>query len=258
MIRQVHEGAVYYTFQDLARHGVRHGVFTRLGGGSQPPFAELNVGHTVGDDGSTVDANHQLVYEALGLEENQVVTAHQVHGNRVVQVGERDGGRVIPAADGLISQRSGLTLMMRFADCMPVLLYDRRTGAVGLAHAGWRGTMADVAGETVRAMERDLGSDPADLIAALGPAIGICCYQVGQEVIQRTHETFPTSLVLLQKQGDGSYHFDLTEANTWQLRRAGVSRIEAAASCTACRVTEFYSHRAEAGQTGRFAVLIGR
>lgn len=258
MIRRDHDGVVYYAFEELARRGVRHGVFTRLGGRSQPPNATLNVGHTVGDDDAAVDANHQLVYQALGLEEKKVVTAHQVHGNRVARVNEGDGGRVVPATDGLISQAPGMTLMMRFADCMPVLLHDERTGAIGLAHAGWRGTMADVAGETVRAMAESFGTIPGDLSACLGPAIGGCCYQVGQEVTERAHATFPASLVLLQRQDDGSYHFDLAGANIWQLRQAGVSRIETAELCTACHVNEFYSHRAEKGRTGRFAVLIGR
>jgi len=257
VLRQNDREVVYYQFESLAARGVPHGVFTRLGGRSAAPYASLNVGHTVGDDHDAVEANHALVYAALGVEPRRVVTAHQVHGHHVAVVSGLEGGSVVPVTDGLATAEPGLLLMMRFADCLPVLLYDERRRAVGLAHAGWRGTMADVAGHTVRAMQAAFGSDPADLVAALGPGIGPCCYQVGEEVIRAAAAAFPASAGVLRRQADGSTHFDLIGANRWQLRRAGVARCEAAPLCTACDVGEFYSHRAEAGRTGRFAVLLG-
>jgi YfiH family protein len=256
VIRRRPNGIVYYQFDALTESGVKHGIFTRLGGLSAPPYASLNVGHTVGDENERVDANQRLIFATLGLKEADVVTAHQVHGNRVAPVGAGDGGRVIPATDGLITRSPGQALLMRFADCLPLLLYDRRTGAVGLAHAGWRGTMRNVAGETVRAMKDKLGCNPADLVAGLGPAIGVCCYQVGQDVVDAARETFSGSNVFLQMHADGSFHFDLAGANAWQLRQAGVCHVEFSSLCTACRTDEFFSHRAEQGRTGRFAVLL--
>jgi len=257
VLRQTYRDMVHYQFETLAVRGVPHGVFTRLGGRSAAPYASLNVGHTVGDDNDAVEANHALIYGALGVEPRRVVTAHQVHGHHVAVVSGAEGGSVVPATDGLVTDEPGLTLMMRYADCLPVLLYDERRRAVGLAHAGWRGTMEDVAGHTVRAMQAAFGSDPADLAAALGPGIGPCCYQVGEEVIQAASAAFPASAGLVRRQEDNSFHFDLIGANRWQLRRAGVERCEAAPFCTSCDVREFYSHRAEAGRTGRFAVLLG-
>ena len=257
MQRWTHEGIVYYRFESLARLGVAHGVFTRIGGHSRPPYHSLNVGRAVGDDMEAVEANHRAIYRALRLEGSQVTAAEQVHGNRVARVRAGDGGSVIQAADALISDLPRRFLMLRFADCVPVLLYDRRRSAVGLAHAGWRGTMANIAGLTVRAMVRAFGTDPADLIAGLGPAIGPCCYQVGREVIAAVQETFPTTLGLLQEQRDGTARLDLIRANAWQLAQAGVAHCEIAPFCTSCRVDEFYSHRAEGGRTGRFAVLLG-
>ncbi len=257
MLRRTYGDAVYYQFEALAARGVPHGVFTRLGGYSGAPYASLNVGHTVGDDDEAVEANHRLIYGALAVEPQRVVTAHQVHGHHVAAVSGQDGGRVVPATDGLVSAEPGTMLMMRFADCLPVLLYDVRRRLAGLAHAGWRGTMEDVAGHTVRAMQAAFGCDPADLVAGLGPGIGPCCYQVGEEVIQAAAAAFPASAGLVRQQDDGTYHFDLAGANLWQLRRAGVAQCEVAPFCTACDVAEFYSHRAEAGRTGRFAALLG-
>ena len=247
---------VFYQFEALAQHGVNHGVFTRLGGVSPAPYASLNVGHTVGDDHQRVDANQLAIYGALGIRAEQVVTAHQVHGHRVSQARPGQGGQVIPATDGLISHVAGQALLMRFADCMSVFLYDPDSGAIGLAHAGWRGTMENVAGEAVRAMERAFGVEPRRLLAGLGPAIGACCYQVGEEVVAAACATFDEPHVFLQEQADGSYHFDLAHANAWQLSQAGVGHIEVAPLCTACHVDEFFSHRAERGQTGRFAALL--
>ena len=236
---------------------VRHGVFTRLGGESQPPFASLNVGHTVGDDNRIADANQDRIYAALGVAPEQVVTAHQVHGQRVHRATLADGGQVIPSTDALISDAPGLTLLLRFADCLPILLVDPVHRAVGLAHAGWRGAMQNVAGQTVAAMCEAFGSSPGDLLAGLGPTIQRCCYQVGEEVIAAARAAFPPEAAVLVKQPDQSCHFDQMAASAWQLAQAGVTKIEAAPFCTSCQVAEFYSHRRERGRTGRFAVLLG-
>lgn len=257
MRRRAFGSLAYYEFENLSCLGVKHGVFTRLGGYSCPPYASLNVSYAVGDDSKAVSANHRVLYQALRINEGQVVTAEQVHGNRVAQVYEADRGCVVRGADGLISNLPGVALMLRFADCVPILLYDPNRNAVGLAHAGWRGTMRDIAGQIVQAMAVAFGSDPAGLVVALGPAIGPCCYQVGIEVIAAATEIFPASLELVQRREDGSYYFDLLRANVWQLRQAGVENLETASICTSCHVDEFYSHRKEQGMTGRFGVLIG-
>lgn len=257
MLRRAQKDVIYYQFESLAHLGVRHGVFTRLGGISRPPYESLNVGHTVGDDEQAVEANHRLIFEALGLDEGQVTTARQVHGCRVAHVRPQDGGKTIEATDALISDLPGRALLLRFADCVPLLLYDARHGTVGLAHAGWRGTVRNIAGATVEAMMQAFGTDPAEIVAGLGPAIGPCCYQVGAEVIEAVCETFPGVEGLLQKQPNATWHFDLIRANAVQLAQKGVARCEIAPFCTSCRVDEFFSHRAERGRTGRFAVLLG-
>jgi YfiH family protein len=186
-----------------------------------------------------------------------VVTARQVHGNRVAVVGTRDGGSVMPQTDALVTGEEGVTLMLRFADCLPILLYDARKRVVGLGHAGWRGTAAAVASRMVLTMIDAFGSDPSDVLAGLGPAIGPCCYEVGDEVVRAIKPALPRWQDAVRPFGNGLFSFDLWEANRQQLRDRGVRHIETGGLCTACHADEFFSHRAEKGKTGRFATLIG-
>ncbi len=259
MLRCEINGLVYYRFASLASHdGVFHGVFTRLGGVSPSPYDSLNVGHFVGDDREAVETNHDLICQALGISRGDITAAQQVHGNQVALVGPEDRGRVIRATDALITDAPGVALMLRFADCLPVLLYDPVHQALGLVHAGWRGAIAGIAMKTVAAMAEAYGSRPADIIAGLGPGIGPCCYQVGTEVIEPVKANFNHWQELLHPQGDGSLHLDLREANRRQLAELGVEEIEVIQLCTACRVDEFFSYRAEGGHTGCFAVVLGK
>jgi YfiH family protein len=259
MLRQQINDLVYYRFANLASYDeVIHGVFTRLGGVSPSPYDSLNVGHFVGDDREAVETNHDLICQALGLSRGDITAAQQVHGSQVTLIGPEDRGQVIPAADALIADAPGVALMLRFADCLPVLLYDPIHQAIGLVHAGWRGTVGGIATKTALAMVEAYGSRPADIMAGLGPCIGPCCYQVGTEVIEPVKANFNHWQELLQPQGNGSLHFDLWEANRRQLAELGVEEMEVMQLCTACRTDEFFSHRAEGGHTGCFAVVLGK
>lgn len=252
------DGLAFYRFDGLGAPPVLHAISTRLGGHSQAPFAALNIGHTVGDDPEAVERNHALLYAALGLSAEWVVTARQVHGNRVVVATEAHAGQTMPETDALVTDAAGLYLMLRFADCVPVMLYDPQRRAVGLAHAGLQGTLARVTARTVEAMVTQLACRAGDLRAAIGPSIGPCCYQVGPEVTEAFREAFPDAPHLLSRgSADGRAYLDLWAANALQLARAGVRQIEVSRLCTACRTDLFFSHRAEQGRTGRFAALIG-
>jgi polyphenol oxidase len=232
-----------------------HAVFTRLGGCSPVPFASLNVGRLVDDDESNVLENHRRIYAYLDLQPGQVVTTRQVHGNRVAAVDTPDGGRIVPNTDGLVTAAPGVALLLRFADCQPILLYDPERHAVGLVHAGWRGVAQGAARRAVEAMHQTFGTRPKHLVAGLGPAIGPCCYVVGDEVAAAMGYALPDWKEAMQLEGEGQWRFDLPAANAQQLAAAGVRRIEMAGMCTACNVDEFYSHRAEQGKTGRFAAV---
>ncbi len=259
MRRIQYQSLVYYQFERLTTHSrVVHALFTRLGGHSRPPWTGLNTGHSVGDDPQAVDANHRLICQALGFaSEEEFVSPYQVHGRHVALVDGTHKGKVIEATDALITQTPGVPLLLRFADCTPIMLYDPHRGAVGLAHAGWRGTVQKTAQAAAQAMIDLLGCRAQDIIAGIGPAIGPCCYEVGQDVVQAVAQAFPAHPDLLHPCDDGKHWlFDMWTANRRQLEEIGIEQIEVAAMCTACHTDEWFSHRAERGQTGRFAAVI--
>lgn len=246
----------YYQFAGLARHhGLRHAIFTRHGGVSRPPWDTLNVGRAVGDSPAAVEENHRRICASLEVRREDIATAYQVGGAHVGVVNGDHQGTVTPATDALVTATPGVALMLRFADCLPILLYDPIQRALGLVHAGWRGTIARVAQQAARAMVAAFNCRPEDLVAGIGPGIGPCCYQVGDEVAAAVRAAFPAGDSLLIRQPDGSHHLDLWAANAWQLREMGVGTVEVAGLCTACRTDEFFSHRGEGGRTGRFAAV---
>jgi len=256
--RESSNGLVYYSFAILAPYEekVFHGVFTRLGGVSPPPYDSLNVGEFVGDEERRVEENLSRICSALGISSKDVATAFQVHGSNLAVIGLDDRGRAFPETDALITDAPGIALMLRFADCVPIVLYDPFRSCVGLVHAGWKGTVEGLARKTVTAMMEAYGSRPKDILAGLGPSIGPCCYRIGKDVVELVRGAFSNWSSYLFRKG-ASFHFDLWEANKRQLEEEGVKRIEISGICTSCRSEEFFSHRAEGGRTGRFAVVVG-
>ena len=255
MQRINHDGLVFYRFEELAQaNDLVHALFTRQGGVSRAPFNTLNLGHTVGDELEAVRLNHERALAAVGLRRADVVTAHLVHGARVAVVGREDRGRVCAETDALITAEPGVALLLRFADCVPVLLFDPRRRVIGLAHAGWRGLPAGVVPATVATMTRAFGCRPADIWAGVGPSIGPCCYQVGPEVIAQVATVMNGRRPF--RQVGQRVHLDLWAAVRGQLEDAGVGRVAVAAQCTACHTDEWFSHRAEHGRTGRFGVVM--
>lgn len=258
MQRSQSDQLLFYQFDALAAQPrLVHGVFTRKGGVSPAPYESLNVGSTVGDDLSHVQENRARMAQAMNVRDDDTRTTWQVHGADVLTVRQGDAQEWPPQkADGIITA-DPVPLVMRFADCVPLVMYDPVRHVIGMAHAGWRGTIAGAGPATVRAMVEQFGSNPADLIAGIGPSIGPCCYEVGSEVVVEVKCAFADAPDLIHpaSNGDGP-HLDLWAANERALREAGVEHIEVAEMCTACRVDEFYSHRRERGKTGRFGVVL--
>lgn len=247
-------GLRYFQFDSLE---VRHAVFTRHGGTSPKPWDSLNVGGTVGDAIERVRRNRLLSFEALGCQPDSIFDVWQVHSaDAVCADAPRRMDEPYQKADIILTDRPEVTLFMRFADCVPILVHDPVTGVVGVAHAGWMGTVRDVAGATVSAMRERYGSHPADVVACIGPSIGPDHYEVGEDVIARVEQTFGTDASLMLPRHGARVHFDLWKANQYLLERAGIRRIELAGICTACRTDDWFSHRAEKGKTGRFGALI--
>lgn len=258
MIASHYNDLTLFRFESLPENGrLSHAVFSRRGGISEGAYASLNLSLSVPDERDRVYANRQQVYGLFGRDTDTVVHAHLVHGHAVARVTQADNGAWVEHVDALITNEPGCVLTMNYADCAPVLVYDPVHQASGLAHAGWRGTMANVAGAVVAAMTAEFGSDPADLVATVGPCIGPCCYEVGEDVVAAATAAFAQPHSLFQPAPSGDrVHFDLPEANRRQLAAAGVGQIELSGLCTACRTDLFFSHRAEKGRTGRFGVVI--
>jgi YfiH family protein len=247
-------GLAWYEFESLP---VAHGVLTRHGGVSATPWASLNLGGNVGDDPASVLENHQRMYAALGLRRERACSVWQVHSADIVYApGPADGRRWLAAADGLITDQPDTPLAMRFADCTPILAVDMRRGAIGIAHAGWRGTVQGISGALVRAMQDAFGSRPADVRAGIGPAIGPARYQVGEEVVNAVQAHFGMVDGLIRRDETGRACLDLWAANRLELERAGVVDIQVAGLCTAEHRDDFFSHRGEDGRTGRFGAVI--
>jgi YfiH family protein len=255
----------YFTFESLDGEGVKHATLTRRGGVSTEPWVSLNVGATVGDDAASVQENRRRTFQALGRPLHTLFDVWQVHGVEVACAdAPRPPEQAHQRADAILTDRPGVTLFMRFADCTPVFLYDPVRKVIGLAHAGWQGTVQGTAVRAVEVMRSVYGSRPEDLLAGIGPSIGPHHYEVGPDVIVAVRGAFGSDAgeLLHARNGngapcaDGRMLFDLWSANRLLLERAGVRRVEVSGICTACDLKDWYSHRAEKGRTGRFGALI--
>ncbi len=260
-------GVLYYTLPYFELMGTRVAFTTRIGGKSHGVYQELNTGRNTKDPPEVVDYNRQRVAHALGLDGLQWVAGRQVHGDRVAVVTRSDavGGTArqpatVGAADGLTTREKGICLVGYFADCVPIFILDPEPGreVVGLAHGGWRGTVLHVARKTVAAMQRAFGTSPSGCLAAIGPSIGPCCYEVDERVVREVEGSFPNPGRLLRRCGPGKWKFNLWEANRQSLLEAGLApeKVISAGLCTMCRTDLFYSHRAERGKTGRMMAVL--
>jgi YfiH family protein len=251
------QGLVYYSFESFNDAGVLHAIFTRHGGCSTKPFQSLNTGGTVGDDTAAVLENHLRIFRAIDRPFESRYDVWQVHGNEIVTTSHsRPQGEPHKKADGIVTGHPDVTLLMRFADCVPVLLYDKVKNIAAIAHAGWQGTMLRVTENAVLAMVEEFGSSTNDIIAGIGPSIGPDVYEVGDEVIKRTREAFPTVWRDLLTTRNGKTTLNLWLANEFTLAGCGIRSIEHANICTSKNMQDWYSHRGENGKTGRFAAII--
>ena len=240
---------------------VPHCFTTRFGGVSEGYLSSLNLGIHRGDKPENVVRNYEILGEAMGFDVHDLVFTRQTHTDivRVVDAGNRGEGlfrEVEPECDALVTDTPGVVLAAFTADCTPILLHDPVTGAVGAVHAGWRGTVADIAGKAVRAMAEQFGAKPENIRAAIGPNIGVCCFE--------THADVPDAVrAVLGEEAEGfivpageKFRVDLKGVNAWLLRRAGVRHIEISCDCTACQPERFWSHRRVGNDRGSLAAII--
>jgi hypothetical protein len=233
----------------LSRHRrLVHGIFTRHGGVSSPPYHTLNISDAVGDRSENVAANLEKVRNALGA--HRLVFMNQAHGDRILVVRQSAVGkwRGPSSADALLTDTPCLGLMVKQADCQAVILYDPNRHMLANVHCGWRGNVQNVLGQVVDRMKREFGCQAQDLIAAIGPSLGPCCAEFVNH-----GEIFPSAFKRFMVRRN---HFDLQAISRWQLAKAGLreTNIEVAGICTRCRTDLFFSYRGE-GKTGRFATV---
>ena len=236
---------------------VPHGFPGRNGGVSSGAFTSLNLGRSTADQHEAVTENRRRVLEQFAADSGSVCLVHQVHGTRVIEA-QPAGSGTPEQADALHSADPELLLAVSFADCQPILYFDPDSGAAAAAHCGWRGTVAGLAGKVVTVLSDTYGTDPARLLVALGPAICRACYQVGPDVAGPFTEAGLGAALHPDPGTPGRHRLDLTAANRSFLRAAGVpeSGIDDLRLCTSCQADSFYSHRRDAGTTGRHWGLI--
>ena len=256
------------------------GFTARPGGLSAGGHASLNWSYMVGDDPSVVAENRRRALAAFGLTPEQAVVAGLVHGSAVAVVDgppagwpyvesgpvppatpvrRREGSGFIGGVDALATALPGIALVITAADCVPLYIVDPQRRAIGAGHAGWRGTVGNVAGALVQAMARGLGCRPVEMWAVVGPSIGACCYEVDAPVIEPLRQALPADWeALATPTGPGKWHLDLWGANRRQLLAAGLpaSHILAEGPCTSCHSDRLFSHRAQLGPAGRGAAVL--
>ena len=254
------DGDLYYFIDDEIP--VPHAFTTRHGGVSEGIYESLNLGVAFGDNPLAVAENYDRILAALGTRKESLVFSRQVHGNTVRVVDHRhrlpDLFALTEEADGLVTTAKDVTLAVFTADCIPILLWDETTGAVGAVHAGWRSTVQDIAGAAVARITA-LGANPAHIRAAIGPGIGPCCFETGPEVPQAVLDCLgDTGHANIFAKDTGKFMVDIKEVNRRLLCRAGLlsAHINVATQCTMCDPETFWSHRATGGQRGSLAAMI--
>ena len=253
-------------FDILPKDKVVHGFSTRLGGTSPEPWASLNMGLHVGDDKERVYNNRCAYLHALGIDPAALVAAEQVHGDGVARVGAADRGRgareykdALAGVDAMVSNEVGVALMLFFADCVPLIFYDEEHHAIGIAHAGWQGTVKKIAAKTAQRMEQEFQSDIETLVVGIGPSISAGCYEVDERVQREFRDSFSEEAREFFSPANSAekVYLNLVKANIAALKAVGVGEenIDCAGVCTACDNKWYYSYRAD-GETGRFAAVI--
>lgn len=260
---------VYLTFPMLEETGVvKHLFSTRMGGVSEGIYSAMNLSYTRGDRKEAVDENYRRIAAVLGCSVEDMVCSDQTHTTNLRVVGKADGGKGITRAkdysdvDGLLTDEPGVYLATFFADCVPLYFVDTKRKAIALAHSGWRGTVARMGRCVVEKMRETYGTDPADLVAAVGPSICQECYEVSEDVAAAFAAAFAKpgqEREILLAKGGGKYQLDLWRANEIVLTEAGIpgNKIQVTDLCTCHNHRYLFSHRASHGQRGNLGAFLG-
>ena len=256
----------YLSYPLLEQTGiVKHCFTTRMGGVSAGIFESLNLSFTRGDEKAAVEKNFRRISELLGCQYDNFVLSDQTHTTNVRRVGRDDAGKGLLRArdytdvDGLITDEPGIVLSTFYADCVPLYFVDVKKRAIGLSHSGWRGTVGRMGQETLDAMRREFGTQPEDVVCAIGPSICQDCYEVSRDVAEEFIQEFAGHEpdILIAK-GNGKYQLDLWRANKIVLLEAGIKQEHLSVTdiCTCCNSNVLFSHRASHGKRGNLGAFL--
>jgi len=259
-MNRIEEGGLsYYRFEEEPFSSVTHGFFTRNGGVSPEPWNSLNLSTTGGDSRKNVIENRRRIFDLIHKPVSSIFDTWQVHGTKIIETETPRGLERDPIqADGIITKNPNVTLFMRFADCVPLLFLDEKKEVIGIAHAGWMGTIDAIAVKMIDHLVKDYDLLPGDISVGIGPCICAEHYIIKDDVLQKVKEKFPNDWNKFVQRRDSFLHFDLPYANQVMLEKAGVNKVIQSGICTAANLEDWFSHRAERGSTGRFAALISK
>ena len=257
----------YIQFKNLSATGiVKHGFSTRKGGVSTGIFSSMNLNFKRGDDPDAVMENYRRMAAALNMRVEDMVLSDQTHTTNVRVITEEDRGKGIlkpqdySDVDGMITNVPGIVLVTSYADCVPLYFVDPVRKAIGLSHSGWKGTVGHIGQKTVWKMHEVYGSEPKDIVAAIGPSICQSCYEVSDDVAEafRANFTADEAADILLDKGNGKYQLDLWKANWYVLTDAGIlpEHLSVTDLCTACHPDLFWSHRKTNGQRGGLSAFL--
>lgn len=254
----------YYTFESLDKLDfIGHCFTTRLGGVSEDYLSSLNLGFSRGDKRENVNRNFDIICRALGTEKENCVTLKQVHSTKIIAADENCRGLGFREdmerieADGLVTDRRGVVLVTFHADCVPLYFVDTKNRAIGMAHAGWRGTADKMAEKMIERMKQEFGTNPKDINAAIGPSIGYCCFQVDKPVVDIFMDNFDFAEKYIKDDDTlGKYKIDLWGINRELMIKNGIENIEVGGICTMCNPDTFYSHRVQGEKRGTMGAFL--
>lgn len=258
-------GLQYYIIPSFEQTGlVKHGFTTRIGGVSPKPFNTLNLGLNTKDEKENIMKNFQSISDAFNIPLDKMVLSDQVHATTIRIVTEKDSGKGLSKPldykeiDGLLTNVRGLMLLTFYADCVPLFFLDKVKNVAGVAHAGWKGTIARIGEKMIDTMKKAYGSNSEDILVGIGPSIGSCCYTVKKDVYDKFNDSLPFAEEVLMKESTETWRLDLWNANKKILEENGIlsRNITICGLCTGCNNNEFFSYRKENGRTGRMAALI--
>ena len=267
-MQRIKKQTEYFIFDNLEKtQAVNHCFSTRLGGVSENGFKSLNLSFGRGDDKEKVYENFRRIASDIGTDIKNMVCVKQVHGTKIKHVSKADCGKGFNLEedfigyDALITNEEGVCLVTFHADCVPIFFADPDKKVIALAHSGWRGTVNDIAGKTVSEMEKAYGCRAEDIICAVGPSIGRCCFEVDRPVVDEFVEKLPWSLWDItgkEDENEDKYYIDLWQINKRLLTEAGIleKNIEITDLCTKCSEGLFYSHRLMGERRGSMAAFL--